>query len=401
MRFGNVLARNASLWTYLKVTLSQLDAFDKLLLWVRLITSVGIIVFALVLTAFSAASPSSLYLGKLDTSSTNILEGLFEKLSTSVVSAKLSGINNGAGLTTSEILLLTRYVDSQVQNVPDYIKTGVYGWCSMKRDSEELWQPDGTWREVRNATTSTKCYREGAQYLLNYRQLLDDLGLRIVLSYAYGYTFENGVLDKNNTESLKYNKFMKSSTGTKNRMVNLIYAVSVIEFVILISIIIYYSLRNEPLQSKRCKILLHSISLMKLVAFICSLVAVIEFTILSITMRQKISDELESFGFSYHLGAGWFACLWIFAFLNIISCLVWTGFEWCITNNDTAAPSDDNTSTLGVHMISLLESQSRDDGKDLEITETTASPLKLTKTETNLTRYSKTQRLVEPSSFIF
>lgn len=398
MRFGSVLARNISLWKYLKVTLGHLNAFDKMMLWLRVITSVGIIVFVLVLTAISAASPNSLYLGRLDTSSANILQGLFDKLSSSVVSAKLSDINNGAGLTTAEILLLTRYVDSQVHDVPDYIKTGVYGWCSMKHASQELWQPDGTWKEEHNSTKAMTCHREGAQYLLNYRKLLDDLGLGIVLSYAYGYTYNDGVLDHDNAESAKYNKFLAALSRRKVNMVNLLYVVAVLEVFILGSIVLYYMIRNRPEQTMKTKILLHSISLMKLLVFICSLVAVINFTILSINIRQKISNELDSFGFSYHLGTGWFTCLWIFAFFNIISCLVWTGFEWCITNNDPPVPAEETSSMLGVHMIPLQESSSRDDGKDLDLL---APTITLSRTESNLTAYSRAQNMVPSSTFMF
>lgn len=82
--------------------------------------------------------------------------------------------------------------------------------------------------------------------------------------------------------------------------------------------------------------LVHINSLLSLVVFIGGLTSTISLAWVNYTIQSRINSELEAFGFSYHLGVTWFALLWCFAGLISVSCLAWSGLEWCISDNGTS-----------------------------------------------------------------
>ena len=120
----------------LKKTVSKpfenLNALERLIQSIRLFSSVFIICLSLVLTVGALVNPKYLYMGKLNTSSVDIANGLLDVLKNSVESSRPTNINNGVGLTTSEILILTKYAEAQVNNVPQYITSSIYSWCATR-----------------------------------------------------------------------------------------------------------------------------------------------------------------------------------------------------------------------------------------------------------------------------
>lgn len=390
---------NFAPWRFLTVTLFHLDAFDTMMLWVRFGLSLSIIIFVLVLTAFSAIYPDKLFLGRFDTSSVDIFQGLFDKLSSSVVDDWYTGLNNGLGLTTSEVLVLTKYLESQVHDLPKYVKTSVYGWCTTKYAEEEVWQQDGTWKQIHNSTTETSCRFEGAHYLMNYRDLLNELGLGLVLSFAYGYKYKSGQLIDETPEGKSFEKYIITFSWRKYQLLSVLYAIGVMEVAILVGIFPYYNLKYNPLRQRMSRILLHSLSVLKLLIFALAVVTVVCFTIITLSMRYKISIELDSYGFSYHLGGAWFTFLWLFAFSNIASCLLWSGYEWCITNPSILHDSEETTFMLGVHMIPMQKS-SAGSRKNINIEETSYEG-NLIRTNSSDTVYSRAEAILPSSAFHF
>lgn len=394
-----MLTRNMPFWQYFIVTISELNPFDRMMLWMRIITSMLIMIFVLILTACTAKYPASLYIGKLDTSSSDILRGLFDKLSTSVVGAKSSGINNGVGLTTSEIYLLTAYVDYQVQNVPQFITSSIYGQCSTWFSVNDTVNVTGASSSAKNSVMTNKCQYIGPSYMLNYRDLLIELGLGIVLSYAYGYENEDGTLNSDNPEAISFSHYMIDAKNNKVKMVNLLYAVGILECVTFAIIIAFYIIRNNPNKQNKSRVLVHIISLLKLVIFICTVVVTVNFTIIVLNLRKKINNELDSFGFSFHIGIAWFVCIWLFVSFATVSCLVWTGFEWCITNPGSLEDKDENKLVIGIDALALQEYSNVGNDQPSVIPKTPS--IMITKTETNDTSISKLKNVIPSSSFMF
>lgn len=315
----------------LKKTVSKpfenLNALERLIQSIRLFSSVLIICLSLVLTVGALVNPKYLYMGKLNTSSVDIANGLLDVLKNSVESSRPTNINNGVGLTTSEILILTKYAEAQVNNVPQYITSSIYSWCATRYNTTSKKNIKGKTVPVRNTPMKTTCERAGSSYIFDYRDLLSDLGLDIVLNYAYDSDNNPGI-------SSSYSNYLVNNRHIKVKMINLLYTVACIQFILFVCTMWYYFIKGRSLNVLKERILIHSISLGSLVVFICTLISAINLASLNIKARSKIEVELQGFGFSYHLGNAWFVFLWLLVLFSFVSCLVWSGLEWCISDNN-------------------------------------------------------------------
>ncbi|SCV02620.1 LAMI_0H01222g1_1 [Lachancea mirantina] len=315
----------------------NLTALDQLVQIIRLASSLLVSILIFILTVGALVSPTALFMGKLNTSSIDIAYGLFDALQSSVESSVSNMINNGVGLTTSEILILTEYASSRVSEVPDFIVTSVYGWCRVTNSTETHNQ------------TRTACIREHSNYIFDYRDILEDIGLSIILTYAYGTTDSSTAADVNTSS---YEDYLKQTRKTKERMINLLYVTLSTQMLLAGLSLWYYSIKDKSLNKLKEQFLVHSISFGSLFIFISSLVVVINLATINIQIRSKIKDELKSFGISYHLGNAWFTALWLLVIFSFVSCGLWSGLEWCISETPTVgenyelgvlANTDDNS----------------------------------------------------------
>lgn len=307
---------------FLTKPFENLNALDRLIQIIRLSSSIVVLSMLLVLTLGSRSLPTLLYMGRLNTSSIDIAQGLFDVLQESVESYTASNINNGVGLTTSEILILTEYTASQIKEVPRYVVTSVYGWCKIHNETTEV-DNSGDLSESATASNKTVCFEKGAAYILDYRQLLETIGLDIILNYAYG--------DSSGASSA-YLEYISQNKQKKERMINLMYFVTCTQFFMIILQLWYYSIKGKSLNVLKEQLLVHGISFISLLIFVCTLIAVINLAIINLSLRSRVESELETFGMSYHLGGSWFTVLWLFAIFSCISCLVWSGLEWCVSD---------------------------------------------------------------------
>ncbi|SCU97775.1 LAFA_0G13190g1_1 [Lachancea sp. 'fantastica'] len=299
----------------------NLSASSRLTQFCRLGSSILIIVFTMVVTVGALTLPDRLFMGQMKTSSIDIANGLFQFLQSSVESSTANYISNGVGLTTSEILILTDYTAMQSKAAPQYVVSSVYGWCRVENRTTITTGP--------RAHNYTTCIREGSDYIFDYRSLMKDVGLEVILDYAYGSpdgsTYET---------SPSYTHYMNTRRNTKERMVVLLYFVAVCQAVVLVLTLWYYSIKGRNLNQFREFMLEHTISVLSLVVCICALVSAISLLSLNMQLRSKVNSELGVMGISYHLGREWFAALWLAAIFSCVSCANWSGLVWCITNNN-------------------------------------------------------------------
>lgn len=295
----------------------NLGALDRLIQYLRLGSSLIVAVLVMVLTLGALVSPSKIFIGKLHTCLGDIAQGLFDALQQSVEAKTANYVNNGVGLTTSEILILTEYTTSQVQSSPLFVVSSMYGWCRV----------DNGTSSASNATfrNHTQCHTVGSTYVFNYRELMKEIGLNAILEYTYG------TLDGNSYEVSKpYVEYMDKLQTTKIRMVNLLYTVGCSHVVMVFCSLWYYSIKGRSLSILKERVLVHLISLLSLVFCICAMVSAVTLATISIQLRSRIKSELHYMGISYHLGRTWFAVLWLLAIFSCISCMVWSGLVWCI-----------------------------------------------------------------------
>ncbi|CCK69088.1 Ecm7p KNAG_0B06620 [Huiozyma naganishii CBS 8797] len=332
----------------------NLTALERLVQVVRLVSTAVVIALVTVLCSGPAVFPQRFYMSRLDTFSSDIASGIFSALRGNIETGSSGGsteINNGVGLTTSELLILTSYTISQVRNVPQFITVSLYGtcdaWFASSTESMPTFDTDGGFAKVTGSVVTYDCQYHGPDYLFDYREVLSNVGLDIVLDYAYnkdqtttGTTMGTGM---STDGSKQYTSYIRRIRLLKERTIRLLYAVDGAECAILVLTVWYYYIRGRHISPVKEKVLLHGTSLLSLMVLVCGLTAVICLAWINYSVQDKIKVELEAFGFSYHLGGAWFTCLWVLAFFFGVSALMWSGLEWCIADSTTDAADCDGT----------------------------------------------------------
>lgn len=336
----------------------NLTTLESLVQWLRLISSTLIIALGMVVTVGPLTSPNSLRMAQFDTRPADITKGLFDALKHAVEVFGSTDVNNGVGMTTSEIFILTEYTESQIQNIPQFITLNLYGRCDISYETKIIEESKGP-TEVRNSTVTEDCYRTGPNYIFDYRSVLSQLGLDIVLDYAYEKS-------SSSSESNNYNEYMSSTRKRKEEMVNLLYAVICLEFCILAMTFWYYIIKGRYINPFKERFLMHSISLLSFTVFICSLTSIISLNCINYNLRNRVKNELKSFGFSYGLGVSWLISMWFMAVFVIISTLVWSGLEWCISDSQDYSDETQNNILSYEPGVFMDESELRVSNDDFE-----------------------------------
>lgn len=295
-----------------------------------------IIALGITITVGPLTAPTTFQIARFGTRATDITKGLFDVLKEAVEVFGSTDVNNGVGLTTSEIFILTEYTASQIRDVPQYIAITLYGRCDISFNTTLKHGPDGKTYEIRNSSVVEVCFKTGPNYVFDYREVLSQLGLDIILVYAYNQNLP-AVLGN----SSSYGGYMKNLQDRKVNMVYLIISVLALEAVIFILTLWYYTIKGKLINPLKERVLTHIISLISFVVFVVGLTGVISLAWQALNVKNRISSELKAFGFSYGLGFTWFTCLWFFAFFILVSTLAWSGLEWCIS--DVQRPYNDGT----------------------------------------------------------
>lgn len=340
----------------------DLNATEQFIQIIRLASSLMIILFGLIISILPYTKPQHLYMGKLNTLRADITSGVFTVLRDNLDSNGATDINNGVGLTTSEILVLTSYAFEQVQDIPAFILVTIYGRCdadyiaspsnSSENDLDSALDTDnidvdGTsvvdeFDTTPDSGTFFVCQYRGPDYLFDYRTALSSVGLDIVLEYAYG--------SKASKQST-YETYIAKISLLKQRVLKLFYATVAIEFLISMLTIWYYYIKDRRLNVFMERFLAHLLSFLSLFVFIAGMIYSVSLLWINYSMREKIDKELLAFGFSYHVGVAWTTMMIVWLVFIGISCLVWSGLEWCVTNNGSFKVDDgetflnDNTNT--------------------------------------------------------
>ncbi|QLQ79940.1 hypothetical protein HG537_0C05890 [Torulaspora globosa] len=314
----------------------NLTGFERLILWIRLVSSTLIIALCLTVIIGPLTAPTTFALARFGTKSSDITKGLFDVLKEAVEVFGSTDVNNGVGLTTSEIFILTDYAASQIKSVPQYIAITLYGRCDINFNTTFINGRNGHAVEVRNSSVIQVCTNTGPEYVFDYREVLSQLGLDIILSYAYDQNVPT-VLGLSNS----YGEYIKSLQERKIDVVYLIMAVTPLEFIIVVLTVWYYSIKGKHINPLKERVLSHLISVISLTAFVIGLTGVISLVWLTFNLKDRIKSELEAFGFSYGLESAWFTCLWFLAFFMLVSTLAWCGLEWCLS--DSQQPYNDET----------------------------------------------------------
>ena len=345
---------------HLLLPFQNLNTLDKLIQCVRLVSSVMGLLFGMIITLVPYYKPQNMYIGKLNTLRANIAKGVFTVLMENFESNSLTNINNGVGLTTSEILVLTSYTFQEVQDIPAYILVTLYGDCDAKcivndndnnNDTDNYYYYyyyyDGSarkddlsltdsWNHKNNTKLNFDCQYWGPDYLFDYRAALNSVGLHIVLEYAYGSSYKGP-----NNEKSSYESYIQYLSKLKQCVLKLFFFVLAIELVIILLTLWYYYIKGRKLNHSTEKFLLHLLSFLSLFVFVAGTISVLSLLYINYSMKTKITEELKAFGFSYRIGEAWTTCMVFWIFFSSVLCLVWSGLEWCVSTNDSSVDSFD------------------------------------------------------------
>lgn len=341
----------------------------------RLVSSLIAVFLIVGLLSSAALNAVDFYMLRLETSRVDVAAGLYSALRTSVSSSDVLSDRLGAGLTASQINILAEYAEKEVQDAPQYITSTFRNWCAIFYSANTQWSvgsneynskstnvsvteknegkrdvsyiqkrgsnPIATNKPSKRYNVTVKCTEPEARYTFDYRNILYDSGLEIVLDYAYGD--DNGM-------SQEYNKFV-SEKAKIFRSIPSSLIFSALANCFLIALLIANNLQKDK-SSTTAKILKQLSSLIALAAYVASVYAIIGITVVCLQFKRRIRIELSAFGIALHLGSSWFSMLWSIYVFQSISMIVWCGPIWCSAPRSVELEHREEEFPLDSHSLS-------------------------------------------------
>lgn len=343
----------------------NMDTKSRVTQAVRLISSFLSILLIIVLLVGAHNNPKSIYVVRLDTSKIDVSKGLFSAMRKSFSHNELLDDQFGAGLTSSEILILSQYAEKQVENAPDYITSSLYSWCrtsySYKIQGNYL---TGDSYSLKISNRTTYCSHPVNSYFFDYRSLLSQSHFEIILEYAYGDTGGNE----------KYIEYLKKRENMAYAGPKLLIFTAVSQLALIGLLLAYYSFKNDGTDIS--KLIGHISSGLSLASFITCAIACISTTVIYLQFKSSIRQELSPYGFTLKLGTTFFGLLWVIFSLVLLSMTSWGGPTWC------APPALEYDEDVESQMEMFLQNTRDED-------ETEAATAKPSKTSTKRFKFGK------------
>lgn len=276
---------------------------------------------------------NNVYIARIDCAHLDVSYGLYKSLrnSVSLTPSILDDSSNYAfpvdsSLTNSEIAILTEYAESQVADAPQYITTSLWSWCYGNYNITKYTDKHGKVHNYRNNDVMV-CQRGPSEYVFDYRQELELLGLGSILAYA----FQTRKYDDANYAELVKARHLQYRLVTPL----LIFGGATQLGIIVFTLVLYSNRGKEQDLTKVPEFLLHIMSVVNVFSFLGFAISSGVVTHLLRTIRTEIGKTLGDFGISLHLGRVWFALLWLGVSFGTLAMLSWVLPIWC------ANPPDD------------------------------------------------------------
>lgn len=317
---------------------SNLSRRARIILWLRLVTLVLAIVFStILLTADTFTLPVSI----VHCEGAQVAAGLYDTL-------KKTSTAQNSFITTSEIKLLASYIERQIEGTPEVLMEGLNSWCSLDYtyagiDYEQLDQNDGDHvfrmdqiHSHKNLTVS--CHSSGKIQTFDYRSQLSEIGLNIILAYAYNADFSSDDTKSQITHSSSPYAASKSYKRSLQHRENLakkhqiLIPISIgFEASILLGLFVYYA-KRKPSERDDSGIAFWIKNVFAVAATVNMLLSIASvnylFWLLS-ALAHSVNDELSSYGVSLEYGTGYIVVL-IFWLCSTVGVFVeWSGPVWC------------------------------------------------------------------------
>lgn len=302
--------------------------------------STSFIAFCLLITVLLInGSPTFSYVARINSAHLDVSLGLYKSLRTSMSSADTNYRNQNEILPTdlslsdSEISILTRYTENQVAGAPQYILLGVAEYCEVSYNS---YQDDADEDSTEPPSTLRVCQEyQGTTNLFDYRTLLLEAGLTIIMAYAYKSDYEN-----DNAYQVR--------VAQRRKRFDIIAVVTVFEmctqFVMMVYGFVVYSNRGTAKDLSRIpRLTMNIFAVIAVAGGLAMTAGAVVVTRLMIDMRNDVSDGLKVFGITLVLGKTYFYLIWATFSFSFLSMLSWVVPLWCSNPPSDGYVSDEET----------------------------------------------------------
>lgn len=277
--------------------------------------------------------PETAYIARINCSHLDVAYGLYDSLRSSIADTSYSMDHDDVlpidlSLTDSEISILTEYTQSQVANAPQYILLGVTEWCRVNYQTDYM---ADDYNYHNNLTATCQDY-EGFN-LFDYRTLLSDNDLTIILAYAYESNYED---DKSYYKSVK-------GSGKRFRIVKVINIVTVVlQAITVVATLVVYGNRGPAKDLSRIPLVtLNFVAVVTMAAAVCMTAASAITTQEIIQTQKEIREGMDSFGINLVMGKIFFTLMWAGFSFSCLCMFSWIVPLWCSNPSEDFSYDDE------------------------------------------------------------
>lgn len=322
---------------YVCLPFRNLTTAQRIIQYLRLGTSLLTVIFVVVLLLFSD-DPTTAYVARINCSHIDVAYGLYNSLRNSISATTLSLDMNidylplDSGLTDSEISILTLYTQNMVSDAPQGLLLGVSSWCSINY----LTYYEESLSKLHHDNFTTTCFAYTSANMFDYRSLLTNNGLTIILAYAYGSDYDDVAYQK--------------TVAARSKKFNILKIVAIVQLflqsTVFIATLVVYSSRGPAKDLSRVpSLLLNAVAITSMAAGISMIAAfAVVFQDISATMRE-VSNGIATFGISMKTGKTFFTVAWLALAFSCLSMISWILPLWCSNPPDEDYFSDDEIYT--------------------------------------------------------
>ena len=306
---------------------TNLSSRARLLQFGRIGTSLISIVLVIILLILPFHN-SHFYLAKLDCNHADVSNGIF----TSLQSAMNSG-ESDSFMTTSEIQILAQYASREVSTAAQFMQSSVLGWCYGTFNSVETYNSvTNKFVAIERGGIKVKCSNPSLDYVFDYREELSDVGLDIVLSYAY-IKGEFSTEDEHYVPDKSYELLLAKRRKRNEANVGLLIGSAAMQTILFILGMIYYSLRRRQRNDKLMPTITRQIfGFMAAISFLAMFTSALITVSLYEEIKREIRSQLGDFGLTVHSGPAYLFLYWFIVMLQFICIFLWGGPVWCATS---------------------------------------------------------------------
>lgn len=291
-----------------------------LLLLIRLLTFVLIFTLVVTILVGSVRNTLHIYIQKLQFSHLNVARGLYDALANNAALMSSSGDPYSPGFTTSEIQVLVDYALAEFDASPQFVVSAIWGYCfgtfdSMGLSGDNL---DSPVTDIHSDFRLLEC-KTFPDYYFNYRAILGQLGLTIVLEYAYDGDY---LLDA------RYTSLMNQTRSITKIFPTCMEFVGAAQMAMCTFALAMYIIRKRG-SNQLANVLEQINALLSLGCLVAILVAVLGITIVLSSLKSSVRSELGAFGITLHLGRVFFTIMWVLFVTSFFNFCVWGGVTWC------------------------------------------------------------------------